>query len=85
MSMYADDKAMLCYGRNFKFLQKKMQKAIIKIEQWCKTWSMDISTQKSAAMVFTNIPRKEVKLTINDNLVPNIWKINTLVFGLMSG
>ena len=47
-----------------------MQKAIIEIEQWCKTWSMNISTQKSAATVFTNRPPKEVKLTINDNLVP---------------
>lgn len=69
ISIYADDIAIWCSGRNLNHLQSKMQQALNHIMEWCNKWDMRISAPKSAVMVFTNKHTNNIQLTINGQVL----------------
>lgn len=52
-SLFADDGAIWKRGRNMKFIVKKLQEAIMKIEEWSYKWGFKFSVDKTKIMLFT--------------------------------
>lgn len=46
-SRYADDGALWIRGKNLKYLQGKMQKAIEAVEKWTNQWGFRVPVEKS--------------------------------------
>ena len=51
-SLNVDDGALWARGRNQKYLKKKMQKAIRKVEEWTHKWGFKMSVAKSQVICF---------------------------------
>lgn len=51
-SLFADNSAIK-RGKNLEFIVKKLQKAIVKIEEWSFEWGFKISVDKTKTMIFT--------------------------------
>ena len=52
ISVFADDICLWFSHRNPSFIKKKLQSAVVLIEEWCKTWGMHISSSKSVVVAF---------------------------------
>ena len=51
-SLFADDGALWVRGRNFEYVQAKLQAAITKVEEWSKTWGFKLSVSKTQCICF---------------------------------
>lgn len=52
LSLFADDGAIWKRGCNVKFVLKKIQRALVTVEEWGDTWGFKISASKTKYMVF---------------------------------
>lgn len=65
LSLFADDGAMWKRGRNVKFIVKKLQEAITKVEEWSYKWGFKFSVDKTKTVFFTRKRiGKEIKLKL---------------------
>ena len=51
-SLFADDGALWVRGRNFEYVQAKLQAAITKVEKWSETWGFKLSVSKTQSICF---------------------------------
>ena len=51
--MYADDGALWIRGKNIKYIQKKLQAEIVKVEQWADEWGFKPSVAKTQGICFS--------------------------------
>lgn len=59
-SMYADDTAVWCVGKNVPFLCKKVQESMEYLEEWCDKWGFKVSVAKTKVVLFYKGKKKKV-------------------------
>ncbi|CAJ1057684.1 RNA-directed DNA polymerase from mobile element jockey [Xyrichtys novacula] len=64
-SLFADDGALWVRGRNQDYLQKKLQAAVDKVEQWANRWGFKLSVAKTQVICFAK-RHKEVSIKLYD-------------------
>lgn len=65
VSLFADDGVMWKRGRNVKFIVKKLQQAISKVEAWTLKWGFRFSVSKTKLMFLTRRRiSNDVKITL---------------------
>lgn len=77
-SIFADDTAIWKSGKNLKYLEKKIQKAIKDINRWCNNWGFKISIEKTKVIVFTRKKNKNIKIKLGSEILKNENKIKFL-------
>ena len=71
INIFADDICIWESSLNLQEVIANLQSSLDKISTWCKSWGFRITSEKSAAMVFTrrrNFP--PVRLKVNDITIP---------------
>ena len=53
-AIYADDLTIWCTGTSFADAFLTLQHRLNKIDDWCKTWNMNVAPSKSSALYITN-------------------------------
>ena len=75
-SIFADDVAIWCVHQSIDRSAQVVQMALNKISEWCDTWGLKISGEKSTSVVFTrsnrSMPRLHNPLTINGDIIPEL-------------
>lgn len=61
-SLYADDGALWFRGRNVLYVEKKMQKAVMEVEDWARKWGFRFSVAKTQVICFSN---KKISPSLN--------------------
>ena len=57
-AIYADDSSIWKCGPNLKFITKKLQTEVNKIEKWCDEWGFSLSPEKTVGVVFGNFRKQ---------------------------
>uniref|UniRef100_A0A8C6VY57 Reverse transcriptase domain-containing protein n=1 Tax=Nothobranchius furzeri TaxID=105023 RepID=A0A8C6VY57_NOTFU len=63
-ALFAVDGILWKRGRNIQYLQKKIQEAIIKVENWSFEWGFKFSVDKTKGMVFTKKINVKIELKL---------------------
>ncbi|XP_013884305.1 RNA-directed DNA polymerase from mobile element jockey, partial [Austrofundulus limnaeus] len=69
VSLFADDGIIWKRGRNTEFINRKLQEALNKVEEWALEQGFRFSTSKSKFVVFTN---RKLNIYVNLKLYGNI-------------
>ena len=71
--LFADDIALWTSGNCTKSLSRRLQKAIVAFESWCKSWKLNQQPTKTELIHFSYHPRKKyrhpVKVKVNNNII----------------
>ncbi len=76
-SLYADDGALWVRGRNLNYIQKKLQEAIEKVEQWADEWGFKFSIAKTQMICFSK-QHKEISLKLYGQVIEQVKVIRLL-------
>ena len=72
MSMYADDLALLSSEKNIRVARERLQITLNQLEEWTKTWYMNINASKTTYTIFSLSPKKEtINLKVGDHVLSN--------------
>lgn len=76
-SLYADDGALWMRGRNLKYLEKKMQDAIVVVEEWANKWGFRMSVTKTQVICFSR-RHKDITLKLYEQKLEQVSVVRFL-------
>lgn len=76
-SLYADDGALWVRGRNLKYLEKKMQDAIVVVEEWANKWGFRMSVAKTQVICFSR-RHKDITLKLYEQKLEQVSSVRFL-------
>ena len=69
-ALFADDFSFWQVGNDLKDLNLSVQRALHTVTSWCNNWGFKVSVSKSVAMLFTRKQCHNVKLELNNSILP---------------